>query len=175
MSGARTRALSGALAAALALCGARPAAAQPPTAEFVRRMREQAEEARRIVAAQHDSLRTARARTIAALSSTPTGPAAMEQVVRIHYDIGRGHRFEPAHVKVKQGGTVRFVLVSGAPHIVMFDEWPLPGAPPSVAPMLAPNQTASVSLAGVPSGAYLYQCAPHLAARGERGLITVVR
>ncbi len=98
----------------------------------------------------------------------------------------RGYRFEPAQLTVAPGDRVTFVLVSGAPHNVQFDEATVPAAAKArlaanmpdavselVGPMLAtPDQSYTVSFAGVPAGTYKYVCTPH-AAMNMAGTIVV--
>jgi plastocyanin len=98
----------------------------------------------------------------------------------------KGYRFEPANLTVKTGDAVKFVMVSGGPHNVSFDEAAIPAAskaqlaaniPNSPAPLqsemvMNPDQTITVSFANVAPGAYPYNCTPHLA-MGMKGVITV--
>lgn len=90
---------------------------------------------------------------------------------------GRGYRFEPAKLTISPGDRVTFVLVSGAPHNVQFDEASVPDAaksrlaanmPDAVAPLMGPmlmteRQAYTISFAGVPAGTYKYICTPHAA------------
>lgn len=89
----------------------------------------------------------------------------------------RGFRFEPRALTIKRGDAVRWTLVSGPPHNVVFWQDSIPqGAAPQLganmpattAPLngplyMNPNDTYIVSFAGVPPGAYGYYCMPHLA------------
>jgi plastocyanin len=108
------------------------------------------------------------------------------QVVRMVGD-ARGYRFEPASFTVKQGGTVTFVLVSGAPHGIAFDADRIPSAaaarlraqiPWAIVGMsqlvIQPGEKIVMSFAGVPAGTYAYNCVPHMA-MGMTGVITVTR
>lgn len=88
-----------------------------------------------------------------------------------------GYRFRPASVTAHVGDVVRFVNVSGGPHNVAFYDDGIPaGAAATLqanmekttgtlsGPMLSdPNETYTVSLAGLKPGAYRYYCVPHLA------------
>jgi plastocyanin len=96
------------------------------------------------------------------------------------------YRFDPANVTVKQGDAVKWVMVSGGPHNVQFDEASVPAAAkaqlranmPNMATELGspmfmnPNETYQVSFANVPAGTYNYNCTPHLA-MGMTGVVTV--
>ena len=97
-------------------------------------------------------------------------------VVRMLGD-GSGYRFQPANVIAHVGDIVRFVNVSGGPHNVAFWEDKIPaGAAATLQTNMAktdgalsgamvsdPNETYTVSLAGLRPGTYRYYCAPHLA------------
>ena len=98
----------------------------------------------------------------------------------------KGYRFEPASLTIKAADAVRWTLVSGPPHNVSFwaDSIPQGAASqlganmpevtsPLVGPLrMNPNETYTVSFAGVPAGAYRYYCTPHLAL-GMKAVVTV--
>lgn len=98
----------------------------------------------------------------------------------------KGYRFEPANLTVKAGDAVDFIMVSGGPHNVAFEEASIPAAgkaqlaaniPNPAAPltsqmMLNPNEKVTISFANVAPGTYNYNCTPHLA-MGMKGVITV--
>ena len=98
----------------------------------------------------------------------------------------KGYRFEPAELTVKAGDGVKFIMVSGGPHNVAFEEAGIPGgasaqlsanienaAAPLTSQMLVnPNEAINVSFANVPAGTYNFNCTPHLA-MGMKGKITV--
>ena len=98
----------------------------------------------------------------------------------------KGYRFEPANITVKQGDGIKFVMVSGGPHNVAFDPATVPAAgknqltanmPQQMSElsspmMMNPNESYTISFAGVPAGQYPYHCTPHLA-MGMKGVITV--
>ncbi|MGZ8457747.1 MAG: plastocyanin/azurin family copper-binding protein, partial [Gemmatirosa sp.] len=97
----------------------------------------------------------------------------------------KGYRFEPANMTVKAGDAVKFVMVSGGPHNVAFEEASIPAAgkaqlaaniPNSPAPLqsemvMNPDQNITISFANVAAGTYNYNCTPHLA-MGMKGVIT---
>ena len=90
---------------------------------------------------------------------------------------GMGYRFSPAKVTIKRGDKVRFTLVSGPPHNVVFWSDSVPkgattalakGMPQTVDKLTGPffmktGDAYVVSFAGAPVGTYQYYCAPHLA------------
>ncbi|MEO6777962.1 MAG: plastocyanin/azurin family copper-binding protein [Gemmatimonadaceae bacterium] len=98
----------------------------------------------------------------------------------------KGYRFEPADFTVKVGDGAKFTNITGGPHDVTF--WPdsIPAgaaaqlsanmektmAPLTGELLTTPNQTYTVSFAGLPPGVYHYYCTPHLAL-GMKGTITV--
>jgi plastocyanin len=97
-----------------------------------------------------------------------------------------GYRFSPAKITIKRGDQVRFTLVSGPPHNVVFwaDSIPAGAAakltknmPNTVSPLTGPffmnaGDKYVVSFAGLPAGKYRYNCMPHLAL-GMTGTIEV--
>ena len=97
-----------------------------------------------------------------------------------------GYKFSPAKVTIQKGDKVKFTLVSGPPHNVVFWEDSIPkGAaaklgkamPKTVGPLTGPfmlntGETYEISFAGLPAGTYKYYCAPHLAL-GMKAVIEV--
>jgi len=97
-----------------------------------------------------------------------------------------GYKFDPANITVKQGDAVKFIMVSGGPHNVAFQnvtdatakaqlDANMPGAKLGElsGPMvMAPNEGYTVSFAKVPAGKYDYICMPH-AAMNMKGAVTV--
>ena len=97
-----------------------------------------------------------------------------------------GYKFDPANITVKQGDAIKFVMVSGGPHNVAFQnvanaaakaqlDANMPGQKMGelTGPMImAPNEAYVISFANVPAGKYDYVCTPHLA-MNMRGVITV--
>jgi plastocyanin len=96
--------------------------------------------------------------------------------------------YRPDRLTIKVGDTVRWVMISGAPHNVAFWEDSIPqGAretlvsaipaqgklgPLSSALLTQPNATVEVKFAGVPTGRYAYFCTPHLPL-GMTGVLTI--
>ena len=88
-----------------------------------------------------------------------------------------GYRFSPAKISIQRGDKVKFTLVSGPPHNVVFWEDSIPkGAAAklgkamtnTVGPLTGPflmnvGESYLVSFAGLPAGKYRLYCAPHLA------------
>lgn len=99
---------------------------------------------------------------------------------------GTGYRFSPAKVTIKRGDKVRFTLVSGPPHNVVFWSDSIPksapaalakGMPQAVDKLTSPyylkaGDSYLVSFAGAPAGIYRYYCTPHLAL-GMKAVIEV--
>jgi plastocyanin len=98
----------------------------------------------------------------------------------------KGYRFDPATLTIKEGDAVNFIMVSGGPHEVSFDPTTIPAAgkaqldanmPQKMSemssPMLMnPNESYTISFAGVAPGDYPFHCTPHLA-MNMKGVITV--
>jgi plastocyanin len=97
-----------------------------------------------------------------------------------------GYKFEPANLTVEEGDAVKFIMVSGGPHNVAFQnvtdatakaqlDANMPGqkmgelSGPFV---MQPNEAYTISFAKVPDGKYDYICTPH-AAMNMKGTITV--
>lgn len=137
------------------------------------------------------------ANSAAAGSMSPTTPAgtsaagAAATVTGKMTDVkmvgdAKGYRFEPANFTVKVGDGARFTNVSGGPHDVTFWSDSIPAGvatqlnanmpnvmAPLTGPLLTtPNETYTVSFAGLKPGVYHYYCTPHLAL-GMTGTITV--
>ncbi len=134
--------------------------------------------------------------TTAAPVTTPVvpatgGPVAMAAITGTTHEVkmvgdAQGYRFEPANITVKAGDGIKFTMVSGGPHNVAFDPATIPA---DVQPQLDanisekmgmlssalkmnPNETITVSFAGIKPGAYPFNCTPHLAL-GMKGVVTV--
>jgi plastocyanin len=140
-------------------------------------------------AASTDSAATAAApapTTTTAAGTATAAPATgtIHEVKMVGDD--KGYRFEPANVTVKQGDGIKFVMTSGGPHNVAFEETGIPAAasaqlsanienaaaPLTSQMMVNPNESVTISFANVPAGTYNYHCTPHLA-MGMKGVITV--
>lgn len=98
-----------------------------------------------------------------------------------------GFRFDPSYLTVNEGDGVRFVMISGVPHNVTFDERFIPaGARPQLAANLAAlgarelaapvvttiDSAYVVSTTGLSRGEYLFYCAPHRSLN-MHGVLTV--
>lgn len=118
---------------------------------------------------------------------TATGTAApvtgtMHEVKMVGDE--KGYRFEPADITIKAGDGIKWVMVSGGPHNVQFQniaadvKTQLSANMPNQlsdlsSPMLInPNETYEISFANVKAGKYEYVCTPHLA-NNMRGSVTV--
>jgi plastocyanin len=96
----------------------------------------------------------------------------------------KGYRFDPVDVVVKAGDGVRWVMVSGGPHNVAFQDvaaaargqlaanMPNQISDLSSPMLLNPNEKYEMSFANVPAGKYNYICTPHIATN-MRGSVTV--
>ena len=97
-----------------------------------------------------------------------------------------GYKFEPANTTIKQGDAVKFIMVSGGPHNVTFQNVTDAAAKAqldanmqgtkmgelSSEMLMTPNQAYVVSFAKVPAGTYNFICTPHQA-MNMKGAITV--
>ncbi|MES3035975.1 MAG: plastocyanin/azurin family copper-binding protein [Gemmatimonadota bacterium] len=128
----------------------------------------------------------ARAPVLRAAGPTARPVRGAVHVVRMLLD-NEGFRFEPAYVTVAEGDGVEFRMISGVPHNVAFDEAFIPrgsraqlvsnlaaiGARDLAAPVVTTiDSTYVVSTAGLPTGDYLFYCAPHRSLN-MHGVITV--
>jgi plastocyanin len=96
----------------------------------------------------------------------------------------KGYKFDPADVTIKAGDGVRWVMVTGAPHNVSFQNVAADARtqlsanmPNQLSDLTSPmllnaNEKYEVSFAGVKAGKYDYVCQPHLATN-MKGSITV--
>jgi len=123
------------------------------------------------------------AKTVSAKRATTRAKATI--VVRM-LGAASGYRFRPASVSAHVGDVVRFVNVSGGPHNVSFWEDSIPAGAAATLQrnmqktmgtlsgvlLSEPNETYTVSLAGLRPGTYRYYCLPHLALK-MAGRITV--
>lgn len=135
---------------------------------------------------------TAAATPPAATTPAPSGATATAapvtgktHEVRMLLD-GQTYKFDPANLTIKQGDGIKWVMVSGGPHNVAFDPAKIPDdvekvltanmpnqqAPLSGPYLTQPNESYTVSFAGVKPGTYDYVCTPHIM-MGMTGKITV--
>ena len=123
--------------------------------------------------------------TTAAATTTGT-PAPVTGTVHTVQMLGdeKGYRYEPTDLTLKVGDGVKWVMVSGAPHNVQFENVPADAKaqlsanmPNQLTDLSSPlllnaNEEYQMSFAGVKPGKYNYICTPHLA-NNMRGSITV--
>jgi plastocyanin len=97
-----------------------------------------------------------------------------------------GYRFDPATLTVKSGDGIKFIMVSGGPHNVSFQnvtdaaasaqlDANMPGqkmGPLSSPMVMQPNEAYTVSFGKVPAGKYDFICVPHTA-MNMKGSVTV--
>jgi len=138
-----------------------------------------------------DSASTAAAGAAAPAATPAAGAATAAPATGTTHEVkmigdATGYKFDPANTTVKQGDAVKFIMVSGGPHNVTFQnvtdaaakaqlDANMPGAKMGElsGPMvMAPNEAYVVSFAKVPAGKYDYICTPH-AAMNMKGTITV--
>ena len=126
--------------------------------------------------------------TAAAGAASGAAPAITGQTheVKMLQDAQGTYKYDPANITVKPGDGVKFVMVSGGPHNVVFDPAQVPenakkqlsaNMPQQVSEltspmMMNPNENYIISFAGMPAGKYDFHCTPHLA-MGMKGSITV--
>lgn len=130
----------------------------------------------------------------AATTPTPAGGAQASagapitgttHEVRMLLD-GQTYKFDPANLTIKQGDGVKWIMVSGGPHNIAFDPAKVPddvesvlsaNMPNQMMPLSSPyftqpNESYTVSFAGVKAGTYDYVCTPHVM-MGMTGKVTV--
>jgi len=122
----------------------------------------------------------------AASGAVPQPVRGSMHTVRMLLD-NDGYRFEPSYLTVAQGDGVRFVMISGVPHNVAFDEVFIPrasraqllanlsliGGRDLASPVVVTLDSAfTVSTSGLERGEYLFYCAPHRSLN-MHGVITV--
>ena len=121
-----------------------------------------------------------------AATTTPGTPAPVTGTVHTVQMLGdeKGYRYEPVDLTVKVGDGVKWVMVSGAPHNVQFENVPADAKaqlsanmPNQLTDLSSPlllnaNEEYQMSFAGVKPGKYNYICTPHLA-NNMRASITV--
>ncbi|HEX6964292.1 MAG TPA: plastocyanin [Gemmatimonadaceae bacterium] len=144
-----------------------------------------------------DTSNTAAAATPAATSDTGAGAAAAGAVaaapvtgktieVKMVMDDPSHPKFEPADITIHEGDAVKWVVVSGTPHNVVFDSAQAPAAvkaqlaanmPEPMQPLsgkflMSPGESYTVSFGKIPPGKYYYYCLPH-DMLGMHGTVTV--
>jgi plastocyanin len=122
-------------------------------------------------------------------AATSAAAGAMAPVTGTWHDVKmvgdeKGYKFDPQDVVVKQGDGVRWIMVSGGPHNVAFQDvaaaargqiaanMPNQISDLSSPMLLNPNEKYEMSFAKVPAGKYNYICTPHIATN-MRGSVTV--
>jgi plastocyanin len=139
-----------------------------------------------------DSAATAAAAPAAGAAAAPAaGAAAAAPATGKTHEVkmsgdATGYKFDPANLTVKQGDAVKFIMVSGGPHNVAFQnvtdaaakaqlDANMPGQKMGELSgpfIMQPNEAYTVSFAKVPAGKYDFICTPH-AAMNMKGSITV--
>jgi plastocyanin len=133
--------------------------------------------------------------TVTATPSTGTAPAAgaaapapatgTTHEVKMIGDAS-GYKFVPADLTIKSGDAIKYVMVSGGPHNVAFQNVTDPAVKAQLdanmpgqhmgelsSPMvMQPNEAYTVSFGKIPAGKYDYICVPH-AAMNMKGTVTV--
>jgi plastocyanin len=126
--------------------------------------------------------------TAAPAAAAPGAAAAITGTTHEVKMVGdeKGYRFEPAEITIKAGDGIKFLMVSGGPHNVAFDPATLPAPvaaqlkanmPEQMADLsgkmlINPNESYTISFAGVAAGTYEFNCTPHLA-MGMKGKVIV--
>jgi len=127
--------------------------------------------------------------TTAATPSTPATGAPAAPVTGTVHEVkmlgdDKGYRYEPADITIKAGDAIKWVMVSGGPHNVTFQNVPADvraqlsaNMPNQMSDLSSPmllnaNETYQISFAGVKPGKYEYICTPHMAT-GMKGTVTV--
>lgn len=124
--------------------------------------------------------------TVAPSTGTAATPAPATGKVHEVRMVGdeKGYRYEPTDLTIKQGDAVKWVMISGAPHNVAFQNVPADARAQLAANMpnqisdlsspmfLNPNEAYQMSFAGVKPAKYDYICTPHIA-NNMKGSVTV--
>jgi len=138
-----------------------------------------------------DSATAAAAPAAGAAAAPAAGAAAAAPATGKTHEVkmsgdATGYKFDPANLTVKQGDAVKFIMVSGGPHNVAFQnvtdaaakaqlDANMPGQKMGELSgpfIMQPNEAYTVSFAKVPAGKYDFICTPH-AAMNMKGSITV--
>ena len=132
---------------------------------------------------------TSAAAAPAATGGAPAGVATAAPVTGTWHEVRmlgdeKGYKYEPTDLTIKAGDGVRWTMVSGPPHNVVFQNVAADAKGQLAANMpnqltelggpmmLNANEKYEVSFANVKAGKYDYICQPHLA-NNMRGSITV--
>jgi plastocyanin len=127
-----------------------------------------------------------------ATTTPPGGTATAAPITGTTHEVkmvatATGFEYQPKDLTIKQGDGVKFTIVSGVPHNVVFDPAGIPDAAarsqlnanmPNAAPelnsplMQTVGESYTVSFGNIPAGKYPYFCTPHIA-MGMTGTITV--
>ena len=97
-----------------------------------------------------------------------------------------GYKYDPANITIKQGDAIKFIMVSGGPHNVAFQNVTDATAKAQLDAnmqgqklgelsgpfIMQPNEAYTISFAKVPAGKYDFICTPH-AAMNMKGSVTV--
>ena len=138
-----------------------------------------------------DSAAATGAATTPAAGAPAAGAAAAAPATGTTHEVkmlgdATGYRFDPANITVKQGDAIKFIMVSGGPHNVAFQnvadaaakaqlDANMPGQQMgelSGPLVMQPNEAYTISFAKVPAGKYDFICTPH-AAMNMKGSVTV--
>jgi len=138
-----------------------------------------------------DSATAAAAPAAGAAAAPAAGAAAAAPATGQTHEVkmtgdATGYKFDPANLTVKQGDAVKFIMVSGGPHNVAFQnvtdaaakaqlDANMPGQKMGELSgpfIMQPNEAYTISFAKVPAGKYDFICTPH-AAMNMKGSITV--
>ncbi len=121
----------------------------------------------------------------------PPAPAPSQGSVGAVHEVrmvgdANGYRFEPSTLTITTGDAVRFIVISGEPHNVVFDGAGLSSAtqtqldrnfsersgPLATAMLNEAGEAVTVSFSAMPEETYSYSCSVH-DGTGMRGTITV--
>ena len=126
------------------------------------------------------------ARTVKSAGPPAQSARGMIHTVQMLLD-DEGFRFDPGYLTVAEGDGVRFLMVSGVPHNVAFDERFIPrtaraqlvanlaalGGRDLASPVVTTiDSTFVISTSGLTPGEYLFYCAPHRSLN-MHGVLTV--
>lgn len=139
--------------------------------------------------AKTDSAAAPAAAAPAPAAAPAAGAGAMAPITGKTHEVkmigdGTGYRFDPAELTIKVGDGIKFTMVGGGPHNVMFSavpeaskqqlqaNMPEPMGDLSGKMLLTAGESYTVSFGGVVPGVYEFNCTPHLA-MNMKGKVTV--